>query len=220
MDEKKKLKEYIIKTFYRYNKISNRINALKGYHTKFGKGDFYQSFPLLEIEGQRPTDYRIEQYGVKNELDPSKSVLDIGCNIGFFDISLSEYARCIDGIEYNRLLVKLGNKICKKLHINNVRFSQADFKKWVKRNTNKYDVVFSFAVHLWIGMEIEDYCKALYGLLSEGGRLFFESQKINQFDPQFDDYVNNLVKLGLRIVREGRIKDDGVIERRWLLFEK
>ena len=144
----------------------------------FGKGKFYQSFPRLKIDGMRPTDERIQRYQIQKFVKKSDDVLDLGCNCGFFDLSVAEWVSSVTGIEYNEALVAIGNMARDGLKINNVHFVASDYESWKKKNKKKFDVIFSFAVHYWFKVKPYNYAKDLSKMLNTGGILFFESQDI------------------------------------------
>ena len=186
----------------------------------FGRGEFYQSFPMIELEGQRPTDRRLEEYGVMDILNKNQTVLDIGCNCGFLDMTIAKKVKSVTGIEYNKKLVKIAKKVSKYLNIDNVKFVATDYNKWEKKAKDTYDVICSFAVHYWLQVTPITYTKRLYELLNPGGYIFFESQNLETVDQEFDEYCKEFVKLGMTVVKDGTIKDDDVIERRYLVFKK
>lgn len=198
----------------RVDKLKEEIYLILGENQDFGRGQFYQSLDEIGIRGQRPTEKRIELYGLRN-LVKGKSVFDIGCNCGFMDISLGIDAKSVRGIEYNSVLVKIANRVRSFLGRENVCFEVGDFKEYI---INKpYDVVFSFAVHQWIGLPAEKYCKKIVSMLKQGGYLVFESQDINK-DKVFEEYCLKFQEQGLKKVKEERIIDDGKIERKFVIF--
>ncbi len=188
----------------------------------FGRGEFYQSLPQLGIMGQRPSDYRIVEYGMPEVLKKNHNVLDIGCNVGFLDICVADMVNHITGIEYNRDLYYIALLSREYLNkTNKCDFVRCDFNEWIKKNSNKvFDVVFSFAVHYWLNVTPKSYSRMINNILLPGGYLFFESQNINTVDKNFDEYITEFLNMGFIIQKSGNIKDDGVIERKYLVFEK
>ena len=187
---------------------------------EFGRGMFYQSFPLIGLSGQRPTDKRIDCYGLIKYLSASKDVLDIGCNVGFLDLQLSQYVRSVTGIEYNKELVRIGTDISRMLNIENVDFVNDDFLLWNKRCNKKFDVIFSFAVHYWLHVTPRIYTQIVSSLIKKNGILVIESQNINTVDNCFYKYVEQLIHAGFCIMDEGTIQDDGIIGREWVVLQK
>lgn len=197
-------------------KLKEEIYLRLGKSQKFGRGSFYQSLEELGIEGQRPTEKRINIYGLKN-IVKDKRIFDIGCNCGFLDLSLGLVAKSIKGIEFNKTLVEIGDKVRGYLKRENVNFEIGDFKEYI--TNDKYDVVFSFAVHYWIGLPIKEYCKKVVSMLEYTGYLVFESQNIKTIDTDFAKYCSEFEKLGLKKIREGEICDDGSITREFVIFQ-
>lgn len=185
----------------------------------FGDTIFYQSYERLGIKGLRPTSKRIEKYGVMDDINVTSKILDIGCNFGFFDLTLADRVKSIVGIEYNEKLVEIAQTVASNLNISNVVFECSDYNDWQSKCVEKYDVIFSFAVHVWLNVSPEVYAKQLYNMLNYGGMLFFESQDISH-DIMFDKFCNEFVNHGLSIVRDSMIKDDGKIERKYVVFRK
>ena len=199
------------------NKIYKILNSEK---QQFGRGSFYQSFDELNIKGQRPTNYRIERYNLKKYLDKNKTILDIGNNVGFFDLTIASMVKSIIGIEYNKSLSVIANMTKEFLCINNVNFISGDFNK---TNFNeKFDIIFSFAVNYWLGHNAEYHSKTIYNLLNSGGIVIIESQDINsEVDRDFDSkYIVDFYKNRFKILEYGRIKDDNIIERSFFICQK
>lgn len=224
MNSKQEVKDYIEKSFYHrtlWERIRKKyLRRFLKYEINFGRGKIYQSFPMMNIEGQRPTDVRIDEYRIKEVLTKDMNVLDIGCNIGFFDMSIADCVRSVTGVEYNAKLVDIANNAANMLEIDNVSFEAGDFNEWYKRNDEKFDVVLSFAVHYWLKVTPQSYAEIIASLLKSNGYLFFESQNINTVDTEFDDFIIELKNKGLKECYEGIIKDDGIIQRRWIVLKK
>lgn len=110
--------------------LKAEITNLLGKNQDFGRGNFYQSLPILNIVGQRDTAERIKLYGLNEIISSEKDVLDIGCNIGFFDLAIAPQVKSIDGIEYNSALVEIGKCVKKYLNYDNVEFLCMDFKNF------------------------------------------------------------------------------------------
>lgn len=195
------------------------LHFLSQYHQAFGGNNLYQSFERLNLDGDRPTVYRIEQYGLKDYLLPNSRVLDIGCNTGFLDLTLSDVCAEITGIEYNDTLVEIAKRVASGLGIENVKFECNDFNAWAKGNKEKFNIVFSFAVHIWLNVEPDDYAQIINNMLLPNGYLIFESQDIAH-DRKYKNFCNAFLAKGLSCIKEGAIKDDGITNRKYRVFQK
>lgn len=133
------------------------------------------------------------------------------------DLSLGLVAKSIKGIEYNKTLVEIGEKVRDYLQRRNVNFEIGDFKEYI--TNEKYDVILSFAVHHWIGLSVKEYCKKVVSMLETAGYLVFESQNIKTIDMDFAEYGNEFEKLGLKKIREDEICDDGCITRKFIVYQ-
>lgn len=197
-------------------KLKEEIYCIFGKNQDFGRGEFYQSLEEIGIKGQRPTEERIQRYGL-NDIVKGKRVLDIGCNCGFLDLRLGLAAQSVNGVEHNKSLVKIAEKVKKYLGRKNISFEVGDFKNYTAKR--KYDVILSFAVHYWIGLTAEEYCKKIISMLETGGVLVFESQDIEIDEAEFEKYCREFEKNGLNKVKEDKICDDGKITRKFSIYK-
>ena len=198
--------------------LSKITEILHSEKQQFGRGELYQSFEELGINGQRPTEKRFEIYKLNEYLRPTDNALDIGCNCGFFPLYLSRFLNRVDGIEINPSLIKIANLVKGIINANNCYFHLADFNSY---NTDmKYDLILSLAVHHWINMPIGIYGQRLYSMLNDDGMVLFESQNINTIDADFDDKVQEFAKDKFIIEYRGSFCDDGIIPRKFVLLRK
>ena len=174
---------------------------------------FYQSFPMLNIKGARPTDERIQLYGLYDILGKSMNVLDIGCNTGFFDMTIADCVNSITGIEYDKDFADIAKGTAEILELGNVTFINADANEWLKSNLhNKYSLILSFAVHGWMGITAEDYAQIISELLEPGGYLLFESHWL----ADGEEFSAEFMKHNMKRLRGGLSGG----HRIWALFQK
>ena len=190
-----------------------------GNNQAFGEDGFYQSFPRLLLKGMRPTDRRIETYGLAQYLSKDAEVLDIGANTGFLDMEIAPQCKSVLGVEYNEKLVSIADTARKMLEIKNVTFTCADYSKWKKANNRRFNVIFSFAVHIWLGIAPEMYAEDICDLLEENGIFLFESHNIKN-DKMHKVYGEAFRNKGLEEIATGYIMDDGLQERKYRIFRK
>lgn len=195
------------------------LNILQEEQPDFGGVKPYQSMELIGLEGIRPTEYRIRMYELRQILRDQHDVLDIGCNSGFLDLSIAGLVQSVTGIEYDKSLVKVAKLTAEYLKINNCTFYNDDFNHWLKDADKSYHVIFSFAIHHWLNLSAFEYVKVIDQLLRAGGYFCFESH-IYGMDQEFDECYDKFVKLGYRVVCKKKMKDDGLQERMYLMFQK
>ncbi|MBS8121543.1 methyltransferase domain-containing protein [Candidatus Vampirococcus lugosii] len=184
---------------------------------QFGVYDFYQSYPPLMITGVRPTASRFGNYGLENYLSKEKEVLDIGGNISFFSAYTSRFVKNIDVVEYEGNLCDIGNELLGFENIQNVKIHNVDFKKY--KTDKKYDVVFSFAIHMWVGLSIEKYLEQIYNLMKNNGILVLESHTFYQ--NKSDSLDNHIKKFGkFDIIKKGISDDQGGNYREFFILSK
>ena len=170
-----------------------------------GKPRFYQSYRAMDIAGARPTDFRIAEYGLEEFLSPDKDVLDVGCNCGFFSLTISSMVNSITGLEYDSYYLKYGRKVAEFMTITNVNFISGDFKEY--HTDKKFDLIFSFAVHHWIGLPLREYLTRLHKLLKQNGVVLFESHTLNGYDKDIEDYFSDAIQGLFTPIKEGIIED-------------
>jgi 16S rRNA G527 N7-methylase RsmG len=151
-------------------------------------------------------------------------VLDMGSNVGFFSLYVSEKVNSIDLIELNPKLCNICRKVRDKLKIKNVNIINSNI---VEYNFNKkYDMIFSFAVHGHIGIGLHRYLELLHRLLNEGGLVLFETHRVNdcnmnerELTTERDNILRNEQKL-FDIIHEGVIDDQMGRMRRFFYLKR
>ena len=193
------------KSFHRYSK-------------EFGRGKFYQGLKSIFIEGQRPTEERFKAYGMKKFLKKNFRVLDIGSNCGFFSLYVSQFVKSVDGIEKDPHMAEVANKTKKYLKVKNCAFYRSAFEEF--RLGKKYDCIMSFAVHSRVGHSLEGYLGMLDRILNKNGILVIESHDINKEEMNFGKGIKAALGKKYAIAKEEKIKDDGIVERKFLVLRK
>lgn len=186
----------------------------------FGQVQFYQSFEKIGVTGTRPSLYRVMKYGLENFLTKEQDILDIGCNTGFLDMTISPLVHSITGVEYDRSLVAIANCVKEHLKADNCMFVNSDFCDWYKANDRKYDVILSFAIHHWLNLSPEEYTRNINTLLEKSGYLCFESHDLSVPDKEFDACLKLLLDMNYVIKNRGSIMDDGITKRDFVILWK
>ncbi len=194
------------------------VEIMQNQAVGFGGQVTYQSFEKLAIPGVRPSLYRIIKYGLKDVLSASHQVLDIGCNVGFLDMSVAEMVNSITGVEYDESLVKVANVVKNYLRMDNCFFEHKDFDSWYIENTKTYDVIFSFAIHHWLNLVPTEYADRIDKILNNKGYICIESHVGD--DVEYKGCLDSLLQKEYCICGQGTIRDDGMREREWCLLQK
>lgn len=215
-EEEKEICKKLVKHIYKELNISN---------ADFGGVIPYQSLELIGLEGRRPTTYRVLRYGLNDILSSDMTVLDIGCNTGFIDITIADKVKKITGIEYDSNLASICRYVSEELNINNYNVENQEFSNWYKSHNNKkYDAVLSFAIHHWLNINSIDYSNIIDNLLNDNGYLWLESHDNNGGDAQYFEIIELLKQKKYRVIKDEQIADDcrNSIEsaRRFVLMQK
>lgn len=137
----------------------------------FATNKYYQSYAPLGIKGARDNGERLLLYNTASFLNKESDVLDIGCNSGFFALTLAPYVKRIYGVDISENFINIANKVKEYMGIENAYFHMKDvFKEGVK---GRYDGIFMLSLPSDIGV----YEKAgiIADSLKKGGYLFLES---------------------------------------------
>lgn len=194
--------------------------SLKSQPQEFDRGELYQAHEAWGVPGQRPTLQRIDKYKLNDWLKPNTVVLDIGCNIGMFGLQISPKISKYYGIDNNPLLINYAKRLAKIRNIDNCHFECADFKDFAASGVKgSFDILLSFAVHTWISSPLDEYAKLLKNLLRPGGILILESNRLDTNDKDFFCNIIHFINVGFTVIYSGSLKDDGVIERGFYVFE-
>jgi 2-polyprenyl-3-methyl-5-hydroxy-6-metoxy-1,4-benzoquinol methylase len=147
---------------------------------------------------------------------PHHDVLDIGSNCGFLSLKAARKVNSVTGIEISETLILISRVTKRKLKINNAEFIRGDFSK-IKFD-KKFDFIFSFAVHYWVGLSTKHYAEKLKSLLNPNGIVLIESQDIEKFDADWDEKISTILSVGFEALDDGSLKDDGIICRRFAIL--
>ena len=196
-------------------------NKIKTHPQQFGRGELYQGHEAWRIPGQRPTLQRISEYQLEKWLPAQARVLDIGCNIGMFGLALSAQIDHYYGFDNNPLLIEIARQIADLREIRNCRFECESFQDFHVHNRKAgFNVVLSFAVHVWIDMPLDDYARMLHDLLEPAGIVIWESNRLDTNDKDFFGNVRHFIDAGFSIRFCGKLKDDRIIERGFYVLAK
>ena len=141
-------------------------------------------------------------YGIFEYINQDSTILDIGCNTGFISAYLSKYVKAIDAVEFDTNVFSIASRTMEYFSIKNVQLLNEDIKTF--KSNKKYDLVMSYAIHRWVGMELIDYIQLLLSFKDASGFIIIESHI------EESDKVNlraALNSLDLKIVNNG-ITDD------------
>ncbi len=100
----------------------------------FAGNRYYQGIKELGIKGNRNDEERVVLYRIPELLSKEMSVLDMGCNYGFFDLLIAPYVKRVTGIDIEPAFIRMAKKTADYLHINNADFLCADVYKALKDN--------------------------------------------------------------------------------------
>lgn len=186
----------------------------------FGRhGELYQAHEEWKLPGQRPTLSRIESYNLQRWILPEDHILDIGCNIGCFGIETAKFASSYTGFDNNPDLITIATCLARYKNTENCTFLTSDFEKFRLANDRKFNIIFSFAVHVWIGIPMREYIQQLKEMLAPAGTVIIESNNLDTNDLSFMENMQEFLKADFMLLHQGELTDDGVIRRAFCVFK-
>jgi 2-polyprenyl-3-methyl-5-hydroxy-6-metoxy-1,4-benzoquinol methylase len=210
-----------------HKRLQNHINEQKSNWKSFvyaQKMGFYQGFEEISLPGCRPTEQRLERYGISKYLTKEKTALDIGCNCGFFVLHISKFLKYVNGVEINPFLVNVGNDTKDFLKIGNVDFYATRFEDFIPEK--KYDMIFSLANDDTIDgnteFTFEEYVGKIQILLNKGGHLMWETISPDTYDPELFKPKRTILEKRFTLLEEKMVKSEypvNVPERRFIVFQ-
>ena len=93
----------------------------------YGEGYCYQSMDLIGVSGLRNTRARVKAMGLRR-FSENKSIIDIGCNMGFLALDLAQAARKVTGCDINPRLIDVGRAAASYLKVDNVELVASAFR--------------------------------------------------------------------------------------------
>ena len=88
---------------------------------------------------------------ILNNYDPGNaSVLDLGCNIGFFSFGMAKFGGNVTGIDYDTEAIKFAKKMVKDHDVKNTKFLNKEINVKELEKLGKQDCVLALAVLSWI----------------------------------------------------------------------
>jgi cyclopropane fatty-acyl-phospholipid synthase-like methyltransferase len=188
-----------------FQKTLMKLLELKG--KSFGTGKFYQSLEKLGIQGVRPTESRFQMYQLEKILSKNMSVLDIGCNCGFFCIHMSYYVNLAHGIEPNKALVQVGRVTTDYLNISNCEFFPVGWNEF--KPDRKYQLILSLAAHKWVKDPLRNYISRVKNMLDDGGYFFIESHHLGKYDKDWKKKISIIESFGFKELWNGDSSEPG-----------
>lgn len=98
-------------------------------------------------------------------------VLDLGCGNGQSSIKVAKVAKRVIGVDINNVLLNIGQKTVKDLHMKNINFDKLDLEKKLKFKNRTFDKIIFLDVleHL---RKREQILKEIKRILKPQGKLF------------------------------------------------
>lgn len=153
---------------------------------------------------------RINEYGLMDVV-LDKSVLDIGCNRGYFGVCLAPYVKSYLGIDTDKNQLQFGEYLIRKSGLKHTILLNEQFKL----RSDKFDVILCLSFHIYVGIPMIQFGEHLVHMLKPEGHLFLEGHppgyhlpNVNLNEPE--SYWNPLtvhLKSQLTVVEEKTVKD-------------
>lgn len=149
-------------------KIINKIKSSKFHSPGSGKGSIYHTIPIPGFElftakrtqNEKRLDILLKNYDFKG-----KTVLDIGCNLGYFDFKLEEKGAICYGLDYDKEAIEIATMLKEYTRRKNVHFVQGKLcESTISELISKaghFDVIILFSVIHWLLYDLHDINKVV-----------------------------------------------------------
>jgi SAM-dependent methyltransferase len=131
-------------------------------------------------------------------------VLEVGCNVGFFSLEISELVGHLDAFDADPCYRPVSELVQTFCQLRNCKFLTASVHDFSPPDLGQYDCIISTAVHGWSKLRFDQYVSRITEWLRPGGLLLFESHELNA-ETQWPD------KRGL-LLRHFDLVDHGLID--------
>lgn len=155
---------------------------------------------------------RILTYGIDKVMSKDKTVLDLGCNRGYFGICLSPHVKHYTGIDSDINQLHHGIEVKREKGYTNLLYRN---EKYSTTAYGKFDIIICCAFHIYVGIPMEAFGKNLADMLNEGGHLFLEGHPPGYHLPNVDlnepeaywNPLNDYLKTRLSVIQSKKVKD-------------
>ncbi len=154
---------------------------------------------------------RVEDYGLMDYVKPHHSVLDLGCNRGYFGTFLSEHIKDYTGLEASK------GQLSHAIKRDNMRFLNKEFDG----NEGQFDIILCLAFHSYVGMSMERFAKYLDGMCKQDGVIFLEGHP-HGYREEPGKYLNPLIEHlspSFSILENRQVTDRG-LKRPFYILQK
>lgn len=156
---------------------------------------------------------RIIDYDIMKIVTKQSTVLDLGCNRGFFGIYLSPFVLNYLGVDSDINQIKHGMELAQSKGLTNLNYRNEKYSNVA--GYGRFDIIICCAFHIYTGVTMEEFGKHLSGMLKPGGHLFLEGHPPGYHLPNIDynepeHYWNPLthaLKKNLKMVEQKTVKD-------------
>lgn len=112
---------------------------------KFYHKNWFGNEPHQRIDSDKRISAILNNYNVVN-----KTVLDLGCNIGWFSFAVNKFGAKTTSIDYDTDAIKFAKKMQKEHNIKNIEFLNKEINVKELKKIGKIDCTFALAILSWI----------------------------------------------------------------------
>ena len=168
---------------------------------------------------------RIIDYGIDKVLTNRTTVLDLGCNRGYFGICLSPLIKSYTGIDSDINQIKHG--VIEKEIKGYANLTYRNEKYSPNTGYGRFDIIICCAFHIYTSVTMEVFGKHLADMLNSEGHLFLEGHpsgyhlpNLNLNEPEsYWKPLNDYLKTRLKVIEEKTVRDRELI-RPFIHYQK
>lgn len=202
---------------YNIRKIHLRMKPTFGGGFSGGSKLFYQSHPKINVLSQRPTISRISNYDLMKYINKSMMLIDLGANVGFFSLYLSDFVKSSTLVEFNPYFNNITNKAIQYLDIKNCKVINANLNHFLDSHKESYDFVLALAIYQYLDFTLEDFILKIDEITKPGGFILLEAHPEDHISNYLD--TSNVFKI-FELVQKGYTDDQFGRLREYYLLRK
>lgn len=160
---------------------------------------------------------RVKDYGLLNYITKESTVLDLGCNRGYFGVYLADKIKSYYGIDTDSNQIMFGIAEAQNQNLTNLTYRNDTFLCL----NNQFDIILCLAFHSYVNMSMWELAKCLIDMLKPGGHLLLEGHPKGYRDEP-EKYFNPLASYlneNLKQVERKQVKDRELL-RPFIIFKK
>src|SRR5699024_6913676 len=180
-----------------------------------------QGLDAIRLAGLRPTEVRLEAYGLQDWLPANAHALDATANQGLLLLGLADQLAKGTGLDERAFNQALFTAVAKYLDIRHVELLEQSFASFPHKQ--RFDLILACGLHSSQELTAAEIGQKCYQLTRPGGLVLLESRgtgSSEQIEAGFTSKVDDIAARGFDTVHSGYLCDDKRNRRMFVLLRR